>query len=277
MNGSVVGIYLYYDASIEYFGKKHLPYAILAVFVVLIFIIFPMLLLLLYPMRCCQRCLGHCRVRWHALHTFIDAFQGCFKDGTNGTQDCRYFPALYFVFRLLLFLLYALTLSAAFYAVAILVVIGIAMLIIIVQPYKAKFSSYNVVESVLVLTLAMWCGTAVFVNTAASKAHGLLKASLIVAFLVAVLPLLYLVVILLHWICSRWGVGKRLVHSIKSQIRRVYKPTHDTRLNESLPDRLINPCRYNKDGNHAACYGATGTEGFSNQVYSRISDDQDLS
>ena len=63
MNGSVVGIYLYYDASVEYFGKKHLPYAILALFVVLIFIIFPILLLLLYPMRCFQRCLGCCGVR----------------------------------------------------------------------------------------------------------------------------------------------------------------------------------------------------------------------
>ena len=276
MNGSVVGIYLYYDASIEYFGNKHLPYAILAVFVVLTFIIFPILLLLLYPMRCCQKCLGHCRVRWHALHTFIDAFQGCFKDGTNGTHDWRYFAAVYLIMRLLLFFLFALTLSAAFYAVVILVLIGIAMLIIIVQPYKAKFSSYNVVDSVLVLTLAMWCGTAVFVNIAASKAHRLLKTSLLVSFLVAVLPLLYLVVILLHWICSRWGVGKRLVHSIKSQIRRVYKPTHDIRLNESLPDRLINPCRY-RDENHAACYGATSTERFSDQVYSRISDDQDLS
>ena len=91
MNGSVVGIYLYYDASIEYFGNEHLPYAILAAFLVLIFIIFPILLLLLYPMQCCQKCLGHCRVRWHALHTFIDAFQGCFKDGANGTRDCRYF------------------------------------------------------------------------------------------------------------------------------------------------------------------------------------------
>ena len=45
---SVVGIYLYYDASIEYFGKKHLPYVILAVFVALTFILFPLLLLLLY-------------------------------------------------------------------------------------------------------------------------------------------------------------------------------------------------------------------------------------
>ena len=275
MNGSVVGIYLYYDASIEYFGKKHLPYAILALFVVLIFIIFPILLMLLYPMRCFQRCLGHCRVRWHALHIFIDAFQGCFKDGTNGTRDCRYFAAVYLLMRLVLFFLFAFTLSAAFYAVAILTLIGVAMLIIIIQPYKAKFSSYNVVDSVFILTLAMWCGTAVFFNIAAAKAHRLLKTSLLVSFLVAVLPLLYLVVIFLHWICSHWGFGKRLVHSIKNQIRRLYKQTHNTRLDESLPDRLINPCRYNTDENHAAYYGAT--EGFSNQVYSRISDDESSS
>ena len=53
MNGSVVGIYLYYDGSIEYFGKKHLPYAILALFVIITFVLFPLMLLLLYPMRCC--------------------------------------------------------------------------------------------------------------------------------------------------------------------------------------------------------------------------------
>ena len=233
-----------------------------------------MLLLLLYPMRCCQRCLGCCRVRWHVLHIFIDAFQGCFKDGTNGTRDCRYFAAVYLIMRLILFFLFAFTLSVAFYSVAILTLIGVAMLIIIVQPYKAKFSSYNGVDSVFTLTLAMWCGTAVFFNIAASKAHRLLKTSLLVSFLVAVLPLLYLVVVFLHWICSRWGFGKRLVHSIKNQIGRVHKQTHDTRLDESLPDRLINPCRYNKDENHAAYYGATSTEGFSNQVYSRINDDE---
>ena len=83
MNGSVVGIYLYYDASVEYFGKKHLPYAILALFVLLIFIIFPLLLLLLYPMRCFQQCLGRCGIRWHALPIFIDSFQGCYIQRWN--------------------------------------------------------------------------------------------------------------------------------------------------------------------------------------------------
>ena len=158
--------------------------------------------------------------------------------------------------RLILFLLFTITHSVAFYAVAILALIGIAMLIIIVQPYKAKFTSYNTVDSVFILTLAMWCGTAVFFNIAAAKAHRLLNTSLLVSFLVAVLPLLYLVVIFLHWICSHWGFGKRLVHSIENQIGRLYKQTHNTRLDQSLPDRLINPCRYNKDENHAAYYGA---------------------
>ena len=98
INGSSLELYLYYDATIEYFGEEHLPYGVLAVFVMLIFIIFPLLLLLLYPMRCFQQCLGCCGIRWHALPIFIDAFQGCYKDGTNGTRDCRYFAAAFFLF-----------------------------------------------------------------------------------------------------------------------------------------------------------------------------------
>ena len=75
MNGTVLGIYLCYDASIEYFGtKKHLPYAIFALIVVVVFILFPLVLLILHPMQCFQRCLGRCRVRWHAFYCFIDAF-----------------------------------------------------------------------------------------------------------------------------------------------------------------------------------------------------------
>ena len=35
------------------------------------------------------------------LDTIVDAFQGCYKDGTNGIRDCRYFTALQIVLRLL--------------------------------------------------------------------------------------------------------------------------------------------------------------------------------
>ena len=265
MNGSVVGTYLYYDASIEYFGKKHLPYAIVAVFVVLIFIIFPILLLLLYPMRCFQRCLGHCGVRWHALPIFIDAFQGYYKDGTNGTRDCRYFAGVYLLLRLILAISFAITRNVVFYGLAILVLISVAILITILQPYKAEFAVYNAVDSVFILVLAMWYGTAVFYYTAAIKANYLVKTSVIVSSLVGTVPLLYFIVIFLRWIFSCTKVGQKLLKRVKSQIGRFCRQEHNTRLDESLPDRLINLRLY--DSNESM---ANSIDSFRDQAYSII-------
>ena len=270
-NGSVVGIYLYYDASIEYFGKKHFPYAILALFVVATFILFPLLLLLLYPMRCFQRCLDRCRVRWHALNIFIDAFQGCYKDGTNGTRDCRYFAALYFLARVLLCIVFAITRSVVFYAVALFVLIGVAMLLVIVQPYKTEFAMYNVVDTIFVLVLAMWFGTVAFVSIAVVKASNLVKASETASFLVATLPLLYFTVIFLHWVCSRRGIGRRIVESFKSQIGRVCRRTNGTELEESLPDRLINLHLYQDNEDF---HIANNSERFNDQEYSNITNNE---
>ena len=41
--------YLFYDGTVEYFGPEHLPFAILALGVLLVFNIFPLFLLVLYP------------------------------------------------------------------------------------------------------------------------------------------------------------------------------------------------------------------------------------
>ena len=50
--GERVGpVVLYLDASIEYFSRQHLPIAVLAICVLLVFVIFPLFLLILYPMR----------------------------------------------------------------------------------------------------------------------------------------------------------------------------------------------------------------------------------
>jgi len=76
-------LYLFYDEELQYFWEEHLPYAILAVIITLVFNILPLLLLLLYPFQCFQQCLSTCRLRWHGLPIFIDAFQGCYKNGTE--------------------------------------------------------------------------------------------------------------------------------------------------------------------------------------------------
>ena len=68
-----------------------------------VFAILPTLLMLLYPTRTFQKCLNCCGLRCLPLHIFMDAFQGCYKNGTDGTRDYRYFAGLYLLFRFLTF------------------------------------------------------------------------------------------------------------------------------------------------------------------------------
>ena len=117
---------LYYNGTVKYFSKEHMPYAVLAITVLLVFILLPILLLCLYPCRCFQRLLNRCNFRCQALHMFMDAFQGCFKNGTNGTRDCRYFAALYLITRV------AVHMSLAFSSVSFTNSVSVAVLAVVV-------------------------------------------------------------------------------------------------------------------------------------------------
>ena len=247
VNASLVGLYLYYDGTIEYFGEEHLPYGVLAVLVLLVFILFPLLLLLLYPMRCFQRCLSCCGVRWHALPIFIDAFQGCYKDGTNGTRDCRYFAATFLLARILVFIIFAIIKTALFYGAALLVLILLVMVIVTVQPYKPRFSAYNAVDSVLVLIMALWCATAVCIIIAEVKAHQWVKIFLSLAFIVNLVPLFYVSFVTLHWMCSKGQFGRRMIGKVCGWIGGNRSQSFVDGSEESLPDRLINPDEYEED------------------------------
>ena len=65
-------MYLYFDATVEYFGNEHLPYGIMATLILAVFIICPVVLLCLYPCRCFQRLLNKCRFQCRLLHMFMD-------------------------------------------------------------------------------------------------------------------------------------------------------------------------------------------------------------
>ena len=227
-------IYLYNDATIEYFGKEHTPYAIVALTVLLFVVILPLVLLVLYPCQCFQRCLTRCRLRTHALHTFMDAFQGCYKDGTNGTRDCRWFAAVYLGARLITYTTllamslntFSLTLFASIYMMVI-------VMLIAVQPYST--SNYNILDPIVVIFQVLF---RVFVLTAsnayASLPKDFLKISFVVAFVLYCVPLLYMSGAFLYWI-----VAKRRV----TQWCRPNRCLH-TELEASLADRLVHPEQY---------------------------------
>ena len=76
--------------------------------VLVIFIICPTILLILYPTRLFRRCVSCCGFRrWHALHMFVESFQGQYKDGTNGTRDFRMVSASFLILRILIVVLYS--------------------------------------------------------------------------------------------------------------------------------------------------------------------------
>lgn len=148
INGSVVEQTVNFDPKTEYFSHDHLPYAALAVIILATFGAIPPLLLLLYPFRWFQRCLTRCKLQSHALRAFVDAFQGCYKDGKNGGPDRRYFAGIYFIFRIVIFSIYTISDSFGIIFTQLQVAYVIFVFtIVILQPYKKRF--YNILDGFL--------------------------------------------------------------------------------------------------------------------------------
>ena len=93
--------------------------------------------------------------------------------------------------------------------------ITLAMMIAIMQPYKRQFSIYNAVDSVLILLMALWCATVVCINIAAMKAQKWLKFWMVLSFLLAVLPLIYLSFVTLHWMCCQKKLLQRMIGKMR--------------------------------------------------------------
>ena len=211
---------LYYAADIEYFGSEHLPYGILAIIMCLFFVILPVTIFVLYPFSFFQRFLNVFPVRWYILHTFMDVFQGCYKDGTEpGTRDCRYFAAVFLIFRVLLFVLYSFTLNTMFFGISSIAFLFLAMLIINIQPFKKHLSHYSKVNSTFLIFLAMFNVAICGLNIAQLKVHQFSMFFLVISMILGVVPIFHTLFILFYWIFSR----RQLFSRIKA-LRAGYKP-----------------------------------------------------
>ena len=138
---STLGIY--YSPTIVFFGDEHLPYAILALFILTIFVCIPTITLVLYPFQFFQKFLSLFPFHWHYLHAFVDSFQGCYKDGTEpGTCDCRWFSVLPLLLRLTMFIIFTSTLSMMFFVYAVITLTVVLLAIINVQSFKKSAVRY---------------------------------------------------------------------------------------------------------------------------------------
>ena len=203
---------LFYDATIPYFGETHLPYAILAIVTLLVFVLSPMVLLLLYPFQWFQKLLNIFPFHWYILHTFMDSFYGCYKNGTEpGTRDCRWFASLFYIVRLLVFLIGAFTLNAMYYIIDSMCLVLFAVLLLIVRPYKNDLSNYTDINVIFILLLASWYVTVTGIDIASVKNHDLLWIFYLLTVTFGILPLLYISVIVLYWIFKHRKFGFELI------------------------------------------------------------------
>ena len=217
-----------HDPSLEWFGEKHLPFALPAIFILCIFVFLPALFLLLYPMKIFQRCLGCCGRRLLVLHAFADVFQGCYKNGTNGTRDCRYFAGLYLVFRIVVLpALYGGSIFGFYDEMAstVCLVTG-SLLFLLFRPYKNS-SWLNIWDSTLFSLYA-------FVVFCVMYSKYVAPVPIQITEVLGVVPLLYLVIYVVYRLVA-WM--KTFCIFKKKQRNQLIPETEE-------PDRLTHPEDY---------------------------------
>ena len=182
---------LYYDASIPYFGIRHLPYAILALVVFFIVGLLPILLLLIHSFKFCQSFFVIFPPTWKIyMHTFVDTIQGFYKDGTEtGTHDYRWFAGFIFGARIMFMIMYGVMLNESVFVAVSAILVLFSIVFIIADPYKAN---YNHLSSYFVIFILLNASIYTMPHVYPRDDNVILYATFIVLVIfVSVIPIVY--------------------------------------------------------------------------------------
>lgn len=192
---------LYYDASVHYFSARHLPYVIIALITFITLVFVPVSVFLLHPFR-----FFHCFVsmlpsRWQIyLHTFVDTFHGCYKDGTDiGESDCRWFPGVILLARIMVALTFSFYKDSVFLPTASMIFVFAAIITIITDPFKRDIRKYSTILVTFFLFIAIISTSTSAYDIAGVKHFYATKLISYFHLTVAALPLLTVLVYVLFW------------------------------------------------------------------------------
>ena len=234
-NGNTIRKVLFVDGNIDFFGPYHMKFVVLVFVLSTIFILLPMMFLLFHHTQLFQKLLRKCRLQRLVLMTFIDVFQGHYKDGTNGTRDLRYFSGIYFIFQLLLVIFRCLTsIGEEYVFYSTIVCLVFSGLFFCAQPYKQQ--RYNILDGIIFLYVsAITCMYLLLksrnICISCSKPTLRTQIEFTVSYLALFLPAMYFVVLMAKSLCK---------------LGRNYHEPFDTEqgLESSFADRLIYPNTY---------------------------------
>ena len=145
----------YIDPTIPFLHHKHIYLMVFSACILIFIVIPPILILMVYPTRLCNRLRSHLSPRLNlALFIFVDTYQGCFKDGTNGTRDYRSVSGSF-----LAFYLFVLVVNRAagllvevderspviLWQLSIIAFIILSVAFAVIRPYKLEVANHSMV------------------------------------------------------------------------------------------------------------------------------------
>ena len=167
----------------------------------------------------------------------MDAFQGSYKDGTNGSCDCRWFAGLYVFMRILFILILGVTASEFCIPLWGLLILILLLLTALLQPYKCPTHNRINIFLLLAITFIIIAGMAelmAYSRTVQFKkvSSGIVGASFFV------FPLYFVGIIFYKMFAHR-----RCVRKLHQKLCRILCRKPDGSYEEYdrlLPERMVN-------------------------------------
>ena len=190
-NGSTIRLVSYFDASFVLSPEPKIALTVLGISVMLfLFILLPLLLILLYPCVFCQKCLTRCKLHFQLLHFLMNAFNGHYRDGTNGTFDCRSFAAIYLLVRILISVEY-ITIYFNYHTSVIVTTTALAIAIAVVQPYGKQYAHFNRLDPLTIFFFICWLVSYKDIHRAAGTQLSHQRLLMALSFISLLLPLIF--------------------------------------------------------------------------------------
>ena len=243
VTGEKVDFVMRYDPSAHFIKGNYIPFGILSILLLIMLGLLPPIVLLFYPFRWFQRFLNWSKLNSLALKTFVDAFQGCYKDGTDGTPDRRFFAGIYFLFRILIFTMY--TFSDDKYIVfnySSIVYMIATLCFIILQPYKQNF--YNCLDATFMTLLAIISHQITYSIFNDIAVHYLPPYGWPLVYILMFIPSLYMVGFLVYKLATRSGLIKYCVSKCCKNRNIQWTHSSVSLSDYGFPHRITNPQLY---------------------------------
>ena len=237
MHGNVARRTLNFQENWSYFGREHMPFAILAIITLVFLLVIPLGIFFIYPSRICKRLCGQIRCIQIEFYTFVELFQGCFKDGTNDTRDFRWFSIFYFLLRMVLFVTHIIgfggTPRISFLLPGI-VLLCASQAFLLLRPYKHDL--YNKLDGIMLSVGGLLCFLqsvmVLIANTLQGRLIGIaIEIGFFIPLIIIILYISYLIIKFCrsHILC--WQSSLSSAEEGSSEI---------------FPDRVLHPEEYNE-------------------------------